>query len=394
MKNKNDPPRMGIALIGCGYVADFYVTTLANHPELEILAVFDRDLQRGTRFAARHRLHLASSSAEILADPRIAIVVNLTNPASHYEVTRAALEADKHVYSEKPLAMSFAEAEALVELAERRGLTLSGAPCSVLGETAQTLWRALRKQEIGRVRLVYAELDDGPLHLTGYRQWRSNSGAPWPWKDELEVGVTLEHAAYYVTWITALLGPAKSVTSFATCLVPDKKTDVPLDREAPDFSVACVELASGVIARLTCSIFAPHDRTLRIIGDEGVLSIDDCWDYGAPVTLARRTPLRLRAEKHPRAARLLGLGPREYPLVREPRFRFRTRGANRMDFGRGVAELSSAIRSGRPCRLSPRYALHVNEIVLAIATPGVVGSPRPITSTFDPMEPMPWAETS
>ena len=382
-----------LALVGCGYVADFYVKTLRNHPELRIVAVNDRDPERGARFAEHHALPFRSSLSEILADPRIGIVVNLTNPSSHFEVSKAALEADKHVYTEKPLAMSFAQAEALVELAERRGLELAGAPCSVLGEAAQTLWRALRREEIGRVRLVYAELDDGPIHLTNYRAWRSDSGAPWPWKDELEVGCTLEHAAYYVTWLTAFFGPAKSVTSFASCLVPDKKTDVPLDHESPDFSVACIEFLSGVTARLTCSIFAPHDRTLRIIGDEGILSIQDCWDYGSPVILTRRTPLRLRAEKHPLAARFFGLGPRPYPLVRKPRLRFRARGSSPMDFARGIAELSDALGAGRPCRLSPRYALHVNEIVLAIANPDIMGSPRRMISTFDPIDPMVWSES-
>lgn len=384
----------GIALVGCGYVADFYLKTLENHPELRVVAVYDRDPERGARFATYHALHLAGSLAEILADPRVEILVNLTNPASHFEVSKAALEAGKHVYTEKPLAMTFPEAEALVDLAEARGLGLSAAPCGVLGEAAQTLGRALRKQEIGRVRLVYAELDDGPIHLTDYRAWRSDSGAPWPWKDELEVGCTLEHAGYYVTWLTAFFGPVTRVTSFASCLIPDKKTDVPLDRRAPDFSVACVELASGVVARLTCSIFAPNDRRLRVIGDEGVLEVEDCWDYGSAVTLTKRTPLRIRAEKHPNAARILGLGPRAYPLVRKPGFRSRTRGSNPMDFARGVAELAESVRTGRPCRLSPRYALHVNEVVLAMASPDVMGSPRQITSTFEPLAPMPWAESA
>lgn len=389
--NRQRRSRTGIALVGCGYVADFYLKTLSNHPEIEIVAVMDRDPDRAARLAARHALPSAASLGSVLDDPRVDIVVNLTNPESHFAVSKAALEARKHVYSEKPLAMSFADAEALVELAEARGLQIVSAPCSVLGEAAQTLWRALRKQEIGRVRLVYAELDDGPIHLTNYREWRSDSGAPWPWKDELEVGCTIEHAGYYVTWLTAFFGPAKSVTSFASSLVHDKKTDVPLDRAAPDFSVACLEFASGVVARLTCSIFAPSCRSLRIIGDEGVLSIEDCWDYGSPITLTRRTPLRLRAEKHPRLAKLLGLGPRTYPLVRAPRFRFRTRGSNPMDFGRGIAELADAVRTGRGCRLSSRHALHVNEIVLAIQSPSVMGSPSLLRSTFEAMDPMPWA---
>lgn len=382
---------MRIAVVGCGYVADFYLRTLANHPELELAGVLDRDEDRAARFAEYHGVPLYPSLEALLADPQVDLVVNLTNPRSHFAVSRACLVAGKHVYSEKPLATALLQAEELVQLAERRGLYLASAPCSVLGEAAQTLWKAVRAGEIGQVRLVYAELDDGLIHRTGYREWRSQSGNPWPYKDEFETGCTLEHAGYYVTWLTAFFGPVQTVTSFAACLIPDKETDVPLETQAPDFSVACLEFASGEVARLTCSIVAPHDRGLRIIGDAGVLSIHDCWDYGAPVHLQRRTPLALRLEKYPLLAKLLKVDRKRYPLVRRARFQYRGKGANRMDFCRGVSELAAAITQGRPCRLSARYSLHVNEIVLAIQNPGGTGTPYRLKSTFEAMEPMPWA---
>ncbi len=381
---------MRIAFVGCGYVADFYVLSLKNHPSLELTGVYDRSAERAEAFGRFHRLRTYRSLPELLEDTRVQLVVNLTNPRSHYEVSRACLEAGKHVYSEKPISTDIAQAKELVALAEKKGLLIASAPCSVLGESAQTLWKALRKNEIGQARLVYAELDDGPIHLTNYRSWRSDSGAPWPWKDEFEVGCTLEHAGYYVTWLTAFFGPARRVTSYASSLVPDKGTDVPLDVHTPDFTVSLIEFRSGVTARLTCSIYAPHDRSLRIIGDGGVLSIDDCWNYGAPVLLAKRTPLRLRAEKYPLAARVLGLGPKRYPHVRKVTFEHKAKGSNPMDFLRGVAEMSDALAQKRPCRLSARYCLHVNELVLAIqeAKPG---RPHELETTFDPMEPMPWA---
>src|SRR5215468_9141374 len=154
---------MRLAIVGTGYVADFYVKTLPNHPELELVGVFDRDRPRMDRFAKFHtqvekgELHKYDSLAALLADPRVELVLNLTNPSSHYEVSKAALEAGKHVYSEKPLSMAYAEAESLVALAKTKGLEIGGAPCSLLGETAQTLWKALRDNKIGPVRLVYAE---------------------------------------------------------------------------------------------------------------------------------------------------------------------------------------------------------------------------------------------
>src|SRR5207302_1746767 len=99
------------------------------------------------------------------------LVLNLTNPRNHYEVARACLDAGKHVYSEKPIATSWPQAVELVELAERLGLQIVSAPCTVLGEAAQTLWKAVRTGLIGPVRLAYAELDDGMVHREQYKSW-------------------------------------------------------------------------------------------------------------------------------------------------------------------------------------------------------------------------------
>ncbi len=384
---------MRIAFVGCGYAADFYANTLPNHPHLELAGVMDRDAARATRFAAHYSFPVMESLDQLLADQSIDIVVNLTNPSSHYEISKAALLAGKHVYSEKPLAMSMEGAEELVEIAERQGLLLTAAPCNVLGESAQTVWKALRERQIGEARLIYAELDNGLLHRLSYLNWMSESGTPWPYKDEFEVGCTLEHAGYYLTWLAAFFGPATSVTSHSSIVVPDKKLVEGRDVHTPDFSVACIQFESGPVARLSCSIVAPRDHSLRIFGDDGILTTPNCWDYGSPVHVQRRTPLRLRAEKYPRAARLLRLGPRKYPLVRKPRFVYRCKGAERMDYCRGIDELAGSIREERPCRLPARFCLHVNELALAIQHPPKAGAPRPLRTTFEPVEPMSWADS-
>lgn len=350
---------MNIAIVGCGFVGDYYLATLPGHPELKLIGVTDRDPDRATRFARFHNLHRFASLDDVLSDDRVEIVLNLTNPASHYEVTKACLDAGKHVYSEKPLAMALDQAKSLVELASARGLRLSSAPCSLLGETAQTLWKAIRERQVGKVRLVYAEMDDGLVHRMAYRSWISASGMPWPAKDEFEVGCTFEHAGYYLTWFPAFFGPARSVTAFSSCLIPDKETDEPLDQDAPDFSVACITFESGVVIRLTCSIIAPHDHTLRIIGDGGIISTKDCWQYNSPVLIQR--PIRIRRKT------FLSPWKKRYPLVPAPEgTRYPARGGAQMDFARGVAALAASIKQGRPCLLSERYCLHTNELVIAI----------------------------
>jgi len=147
-----------------------------------------------------------------------------------------------------------------------------------------------------------------------------------------------------------------------------------------------------VVARLTCGIFAPTDRRLRIHGDAGVVSTTDGWNFGAPVHLGRRTLLGLKAEKHPKIASWIGLGPRRVPLVRRPRFRWSGRPANHIDFARGISEVAASAAERRPSRLSARWSLHVNELALAMQDPATYGSPRLLRSTFEPPAPMPWAD--
>jgi predicted dehydrogenase len=307
------------------------------------------------------------------------MVLNLTNPRSHYDVSKAALLAGKHVYSEKPLAMNLKHATELVELAESKGLLIASAPCSLLGETAQTLRRALRENVVGQVRVVYAEMDDGMVHRMPYKKWLSASGTPWPFKDEFEIGCTLEHAGYYLAWLVAFFGPATSVTSFTATQVPDKVPGETLDMQSPDFSVACIQFKSGVVARLTCSILAPHDHALKIVGDKGVLYTDDSWDYRSPVysrkmhTIRRKTFLSPIKTKH--------------PLLDSGLAQAKTRGAQKMDFSRGPAELAAEITEKRACRLSARYSLHVNELALAIHSARDLGATYKMTTSFTAVEP-------
>lgn len=369
-----------IALVGCGYVADFYLATLPAHPELEVAGVFDRLPERMATLSRTYGVPTYGSLQQLLDDRGVTLVLNLTNPREHYAVSRACLEAGKHVYSEKPLAMEMAQAQELVELAEARGLQITSAPCSPLGETARTIRRALREQRVGPVRVVYAEMDDGMVHRMPYQRWQSVSGMPWPYRDEFEVGCTLEHAGYYLTWLLDWFGPARSVTAFASAQVPDKVAGEALTPpDAPDFSVACIRFDGGVVARLTCSILAPHDHSLRIVGDHGVLSTSECWDYRAPVSMRRLLSIRRKTFLSPWRSRL--------PLEAAPAGSAAYRRAHKMDFARGPAELAAAIAAGRPPRLSTRFSLHANELALAIHHASRDGSSYRMTTTFTPTDP-------
>lgn len=374
---------MNIAFLGCGYVANMYRLTLPLEPSLRLVGVADRDPERARLMAGFTGARAYRSLDEILGDSSVDTVVNLTNPRDHHETTRRCLDAGKHVYTEKPIAMKFEDARALVELAEQQDLVLSSAPCTLLNEAAQTLWRAVRERPIGEVRLVYAEMEDGMVHRMPVRKWINEAGVPWPYKDEFETGCTVEHAGYVLTWLAAIFGPVETVSAFSSCLVPDKTPGESLDA-APDYSVASLRFRSGVVARMTNGIYAPVDHRLRLFGDDGVIMLKDPRDDRSPLVVQRYVTVR-------RARKLMPFGKR-YPTVGGHRKQVKYRGSQRRNFCTGLADMASAIREGRPCRLSAHFSLHVNEVTLAIQRSLLGDGPYRVQTTFDPVEPMPWAK--
>ncbi len=369
-----------VVLLGCGFVADLYMRSLAVMPGITVAGVWDHDADRLRAFCAFWDLTACDSLSDLLERAPGALVLNLTNPAAHFETSRACLQAGRHVYSEKPLAMTLDQASELHALAESGGLVLASAPCSALSEAAQTLGHALRDNIAGTPRAIYAELDDGFVPQAAYRKWLSDSGAPWPYEDEFRVGCTLEHAGYYLTWLISWFGPVRTVVAASAETIPDKEGQGPY---APDLSVAVLFFDNGPVTRLTCSITAPHDHGIRIVGDKGVLSCDAAWDNAAKVKFARRLTLRRRLMEHP-FPRTLRLPQPTHPKVKRW-------GAAAMNFMLGPAEVLEALREGRPCRMSNDFALHLTEVTLAIQNAGETSGAQSMTTTCTAMEPMPWA---
>jgi predicted dehydrogenase len=256
---------------------------------------------------------------------------------------------------------------------------LGSAPCSVLGETAQTLLGAVRSGTGGTPRLIYAELDDGFIPQAPLSDWQSESGAPWPYEDEFRVGCTLEHAGYYLSWLIALFGTVSRVSAVSATVLPEK---LGASGAAPDFSTAVLFFEAGPIARLTCSITAPHDHRLRVVGDDGVIEVAEAWNNAAPVRYRRRLRLRRRLMEHPFAKRI--------KPVANPDPKVKRTGAAAMNFALGPAEMLQAIAKGEPSRLSGDYALHLNEVTLAIQNAGEDSGSQIMTTSCPPMKPMSW----
>ena len=366
--------RAGVTLIGCGFVADLYMRSLKTFPDIAVLGAFDTDPARLSAFCTHWGIAALPDIAAAFATG--GLILNLTNPASHADVIGQALNAGCHVFSEKPMLSDLADAKALHRQARDAGLQLGSAPSSVLGEAAQTLGKALRNATAGTPRLIYAELDDGYIPQAPLDDWISESGAPWPFADEFRTGCMLEHAGYYLSWLIAHFGPVARVVAATAEILPDKRG---LTGCAPDFSVATLYFTSGPVARLTCSIAAPHDHRLRIIGDDGVLEVARAWDNGAPLRFRKRLRIRRRLLESP-LSRRIRLPGRNHPHV--PR-----KGAAAMNFALGPAEMLAAIAAGRPSRLAGDYALHLTEVTLACQQTGL----HEMTTSCARMEPMPWA---
>ncbi len=373
---------MALSIIGCGFVADLYMRSLKAHPTVQVSCVYDHDPERAQTFAQYWGLIACDTMEGFLAQQAAgSLVLNLTNPAAHYDVSRQCLEAGMHVYSEKPLAMSMVDATALTELARARNLMLASAPCSVLGQAAQTLGKALRDGVAGKPRLIYAELDDGYIPQAPFDGWRSESGRAWPAADEFRTGCTVEHAGYYLTWLIGWFGSVERVIAASATVIPEKNPD---GQGTPDVSIATLFFANGVVARLTCSIVGSHDHQIRIFGDKGVLRVTRAWDNAAPVRFYRRFQLRRRLVEHP-IGRRIKLGKKTHPKVKRW-------GAAAMNFALGPVEMLEAISEGRECRLSADFALHLNEVTLAIQGAGSDTGAQVMQTKCDPVEPMSWAK--
>ena len=401
---------MKIAFVGCGYVFDIYMRTRWAYPEIEICGVFDIDAKRAAAVHHHYGFPLYPDLESLLADPRVEIVVNLTNIASHYDVTRRALEAGKHVYTEKPVTTDLAQTQALFALAKARGRILAAAPCNLHSDAISTLWKAVSDGAVGRPVLVYAEMDDNPAHLMRLDQVQSPTGAPFPYAEELQEGCTVEHIGYHLAWICALFGPVIGVTAFSKFLVPDKVPELLSPADTPDLSVACLDFANGMAARITCSWVAPRDHQMRIIGDAGQLSVDNAFHDQSPVFLERFSRVSLSARKaytartQPLVGRPFGVGGQRLPLIRRwkshaveaekgvgrsPKHKFvswlRRREVYAQDKILGIAEMAKAIAEQKPQPMPPDFLIHLNELTLLVQAAGPAGTTVKPTTSFTPL---------
>ena len=339
-----------VAVVGCGNISGSYGETMGAYPTVRIAGATDVDLSLSAAFVDRFGGVIYPSLDDVLGDPDVDAIVNLTFPAAHAEVTTAALNAGKHVHSEKPLAGNYAAARSLVDLADDSGLRLSCSPITFLGEAQQTMWRLAESGAIGSVRVAYAEANWNRIE-----SWHPRPEAFYGIGPFADIGV------YPLTILTAMFGPARRVTAFGTVVYPDRTTltGEPFTPGAPDFGVAVVELASGVVVRVTANFYVSHltkQRGIELHGDTGSIFLSDWQEFDAAVELAP-------------------FGDPYEPVEVENPF-------HGIDWGRALDDLSEAIVTGRPHRATGAQAAHVVEILDAITLSVAEGRAVEITSSF------------
>lgn len=353
-----------VAIVGCGNISGAYAQNLAPYPEVKIIGAQDIDPARAKAFVDKYSAgKVYATLDDVLADPAVDVVVNLTIHNAHVEVITRCLEAGKHVHSEKPIATRYADAKRLVDLAAARNLRLSSAPITWLGEAQQSAWKSIRDGLIGTPRIAYAEVNWGRIEV-----WHPN---PKPFYD---VGPMFDVAVYPLTLLTAWFGPAQRVVASGGLIYPNRvtKDGVPYTFSTPDWSCAIIELASGVRARVTANFYVGwHTRQhgLEVHGDKGMLALDSWAGFDSPIWFSR-----------------LEDGERRTQLIPG---RVPTPGT---EFGRGVVELAHAMRENRPHRAQGAHAAHVVEIIEAVHACLDDGQPRTLTSTFAPAIPVDWAK--
>lgn len=348
-----------VGIIGCGRISPQYLDNLVQRFQfcLEVAACADAIREVAESRAREYGIPRVCSVEELLADPDIEIIVNLTVPVAHYEVSMAALAAGKHVYTEKPLAVTREEGKTLVETAKAKGLLLGGAPDTFLGAGLQTCRKLIDDGWIGK-----------PISAQGI----SGMGVHVERYHKLGVGPMFDMGPYYVTALVTLLGSVKRVTGsaqtpFETKFNPDTSQPdfgQPFSVDIPTNISGVLDFESGAIGVVTttCEIIRYHPR-LEIYGSEGILTCNDPNMFGGPVLVERRD-----GEK------------REVPL---------THYYDNRNRGLGVADMVYAIRNGRPVRASGELMFHVHEVMHAIHEASQQGNHVMVESRVDRPEPFP-----
>ena len=349
--------------MGAGKISGIYLENGAIFDDLEVVSCADLLVERAEQQAREYGVSKAYTPEELLADPEVEIVLNLTVPTVHAEVSLAALEAGKHVYTEKPLAVSREDGRKMLEEAAERGLLIGCAPDTFLGGGLQTCRKVMDEGIIGEpVAATAVMMTHGP------ENWHPNPDFFY----QPGAGPMFDMGPYYLTALATLLGPVRRVTGSARVTFAERQvTSQPLAGttitvNTPTHVAGVMDFEGGAVGTLVTSfdVWSAEHFRIDVYGTEGTLSVPDPNTFGGPVRVWRS------------GGDAWTDVPLTHPYTENSR-------------GLGLADMAQALRSGRRHRATGELGGHVLDVIHAFLDSSEGGRHVEVASTFDRSEPLP-----
>jgi len=354
---------LGVGIIGCGNISAAYLELGAVFKGYDVRAVADLDLDRAHMRAAEFGVR-AGTVDDVLAADDIDLVINLTTPAAHFDVSRAILMANKHVYSEKPFVLTLADAQDLNNLAAANGLRIGSAPDTFLGGAHQLARKLLDEGAIGKVMSGVCS-----IMSSGAESWHPNPDFFY----KAGGGPVLDMGPYYICNLVQMLGPVSAVTSVTGAAHATRtigsgpRAGQQIEVETPTTLHAVLRFESGSIITLLSSwdVWSHNQPMMELYGTQGTMVVPDPNFFGGPVTASdHEGPAIVQTWDHPFGT----------PNFDSTKANYR---------GAGLADMVAAMATGRPHRCNNIFATHVIEVLTAILKAGETRSVIQLTTTCD-----------
>lgn len=373
--------KIQIGVVGIGDISDVYINNLKSFNAINILACASRGLEKAKAKAEKSGIERPYGSVdELIHDNDIDIILNLTPPLSHFKINKAALLACKHVYTEKPLAITFNEAKELVELARERELRIGSAPDTFFGSRLQTFRDIMDKGEIGKVTGFGAYVAyRGPqtFHPNPYFFYKKGAGP------------LLDIGPYYVIALLSLLGPVKSVSAMSNKLAEQRVVEAGpakgsvLDIEMDTHIVANLKFEGGAVGTLVMSfdVWDSNLPRMEIYGSKGTLCMAEPDPVAGPNLFGGEVLLRTKDNY-----RWFSLErPEDMPEWKrvEVDRPFNSTRHDKNSRGIGLVDMVYAMQNGRFHRASAGMALHGIEVMESILVSAKENRFIDMTTTFD-----------
>ena len=347
-----------VGLIGCGHIAETYFRAEKYFNNIKIIKCADINLKAAKKCSKEYGIKFLSVN-EILKDQEVEIILNLTIPKAHYEISKKALLNGKHVYSEKPLAINLKDGKELLKISRRKKLYLGNAPDTFLGGGIQKSKELVEKNIIGKIKLGNAV-----FAFPGIQSYHPN---PEPWFAKLEGGPVIDMGPYYITALVNLLGPAKKVSGriingskYRTIGIGPKKGRK-FKVNCPTTYLSTITFKNNTVIRLTLSfdVIAHQRNHIELYGEKGSMIVPDPNMFGGSVFTCKKLGDNWKEFKTTK----MHLGKIN---IRTQSSRANEAPTNANYRGAGLSEMAYSIEKKRKHLCNGEISLHVLDIITSI----------------------------